>query len=273
MMSRMRPPICFALTLILTACGSLNPSPTSHPDAHPFSEPAPSPSSPTTQLPTPSLGQPASPTQSANPPTTDDLQRDSVVEVVRDGVAVYSGPGSGYPHVEATRTRPSGVETVGPYLLSVGERLIIQDGPIRLGGSAWYSVRPAGLVSLGDLFFAEGWVPVDEGGDAYLEPSATPDASCCFSASGMGIGASVQVPPPAACSAEAGCARAIAWAAGLADPTGGCTLRITEERSATVIVDQRIEGWARGAAWWPEHAEAAIVVETNCSWSLHVGPA
>ena len=273
MMSRMRPPICFALTLILTACGPLNPSPTSHPDAHPFSEPAPSPSSPTTQLPTPSLGQPASPTQSANPPTTDDLQRDSVVEVVRDGVAVYSGPGSGYPHVEATRTRPSGVETVGPYLLSVGERLIIQDGPIRLGGSAWYSVRPAGLVSLGDLFFAEGWVPVDEGGDAYLEPSATPDASCCFSASGMGIGASVQVPPPAACSAEAGCARAIAWAAGLADPTGGCTLRITEERSATVIVDQRIEGWARGAAWWPEHAEAAIVVETNCSWSLHVGPA
>ena len=192
--------------------------------------------------------------------------------MVRDGFAVHSGPGSAYPPVEATRTGLSGVETVGaPYLLIVGQRLIIQDGPIRLEGSAWYSVRPAGLVSLADVFFTEGWVPVDEGGDALLEPSATPDASCCFSASGMGIGASVQVSPPAACNAEAGCARAIAWAAGLADPAGICTLRITQ--SATVIVDQRIEGWARGGAWWPEHAEAAIVVETNCSWSLHVGPA
>jgi len=270
----MRPPAaCLAVGLILAACGSQPPVPTSSSGAGDPAHAGPSfTTAPASGSPAPSVVQPAPPSEPASSPRAGEFQRDSVVEVVRDGFAVHSGPGSGYPPVEATRTRPSGVETVGaPYLLSVGERLKIQDGPIRLEGSAWYSVRPAGLVSLGDLSFAEGWVPADEGGDAILEPSATPDASCCFSAAGMGIGASVQVPPPARCSAEAGCARAIAWAAGLADPAGSCMLRMTQ--SATVIVDQRIEGWARGAAWWPEHAEAAIVVETNCSWSLHVGPA
>jgi hypothetical protein len=167
-----------------------------------------------------------------------------------------------------------GVEAVGaPYLLRAGERLFIQDGPIRSEGKDWYSVRPAQSPELGDLFFAEGWAPIGEGSDTYLEASAMPDPSCCFSAAGVESGATLQVPRLATCTAPSACGRALAWVAGLADPALTCELRITQDTTDAVIVEERIEGWARGAEWWPEHAEAAMIVETDCSWSLHLRPA
>jgi hypothetical protein len=58
--------------------------------------------------------------------------------------------------------------------------------------------------------------------------------------------------------------------AGLADPASACELRITQDPTGAVIVEEKVEGWARGAVWWPELAETAIIVETDCSWSLHL---
>jgi hypothetical protein len=194
---------------------------------------------------------------------------------MRDGIALLRGPGKGYLEVDAMRTSVSlGVEAIdAPYVLRAGERLFIQDGPIRTDGTDWYSVRPAQSPELGDFFFAEGWVPVGEGGESYLRATAMPDPSCCLSAAGVGSGATLQVPPLATCTGPSACGRAIAWVAGLPDPADTCELRITQDKADGPIIDERIAGWARGAAWWPERAEAAIVVETDCSWSLHLRPA
>jgi hypothetical protein len=267
-----RPRIWIGLGVVLTACGLPIASPTVRPDGSPHIEPAPSATSSQTQRPTPSVGQPASPQPSATAATAA-LDRDSVAEVVRDGLQVLRGPGSGYGQVEAWLTRLSGLEPAGvPYVLIAGERLFIQDGPIHIEDADWYSVRPAELLSLGDAFFTEGWVALREADGPYLEPRATRDRSCCYSAAGTGD-ATIEVPPLVPCAGPGPCSRAMAWVAGLADPAATCRIRITQDRTATVIVDQRIEGWGRGAAWWPEQAESAIFVETDCSWSVHVGPA
>jgi hypothetical protein len=62
----------------------------------------------------------------------------------------------------------------------------------------------------------------------------------------------------------------ITWIAGHGDPEGRCDLQITLDASGGVIVDQRFQGWTRGAELWRD-GPATFTVETDCSWSVHVG--
>lgn len=254
MPSMRRWPACAALMLILAACGTQAPRPSA--------------------LTTPSPGAlAASPTSSPIAAAANGFTRDTVVRVLQDGLTLRSGPGHAYGEVGAHDVGPGSVELIDtPYLLATGERLLIQDGPLRIEGIDWYSVRAADLPEPDDVIFTEGWVPAREGDAEYLETASASDASCCFSAAGVGSGVTVPVPPPGACSPSA-CGRAIAWVGGISEPAGTCQIQITQAITGEVIGEKSIRGWSRVVAWWHEQEGAGVVIETDCSWSVHVGPA
>ena len=245
---------CAALTLILAACGTEAPRPSA---------------SPTPAPPTPV----ASPTSTPTVASGSGFARDTVVTVLRDGLTLRDGPGTAYEPVGARALVGTGVGSAGaPYVLAVGERLLIQEGPLYVEGTDWYSVRAADMPEMEDMIFTEGWVPAGDGEGEYLEPIPGPARSCCFWAAGVGSGVTVAVPPPTACSPSE-CGRVIAWVAGLSEPADTCPLRITQALTGAVIAEELISGWARGGTWWLEQEGAGVVVETECSWSVHIGPA
>ena len=201
--------------------------------------------------------------------------RASVVEVTRDGIGLRAGPGTRYAEVIAHRVELTNVRSTGePYRLEVGERLVINLGPVRVDGTDWYSVRPAADTFGADAFgldFGEGWLPAAEEGAEYFRQSVVRDATCCWSLAGVGTVESVEV-PSVACPSSSPCQPVITWIAGQGDPDGICDLRITLAASGA-IVDDRIQGWGLGAELWRAQGPAAISVETDCSWSVHVGAA
>ena len=205
--------------------------------------------------------------------TASEFARYSVVQVITDAAPLHQGPGHEYAAVEAWSSDPEVAPDGTLYRLSGGERLIIEGGPLTVDGTDWYLVRPAGLPERGSVIFNEGWVAVGDGEARYLQ-GPSPDASrCCFSAAAVGTATTQPVPAGPRCSTPSVCGRAFGWVAGVDDPHGVCAFRVLSESSGEVLVDEAIDGWTRGGDWWLEPDGARLLVETDCSWALHVGPA
>ena len=260
MASRMRY-LTVALVLSMGACSSQAVSPSMR------AAPARVESSPSARV----TVMPTSPTASREAEATDLLPA-SIVEVTVDGLAVRRGPGTAYEQLGAARFTANGVEPLGtPYRLMEGEELYIQEGPLRVDGTAWYSVRYLGDVMWvtpgGTDSTVEGWVAAGEGGIAYLQVSRVPDELCCFYASGVGSGVTPPLPRVPSCPEGYPCV--IPWVAGQGDPAGTCELRMTVETTHALIVEESITGVTHGVVMWTEEG-AAVVVDSECSWSLAV---
>ncbi len=219
----------------------------------------------------------SAPTPVASEATTiiyGDFRRDAVVSVVAEGLTVHAGPGAGYEQVRGIDVALGAVPVGDPYVLNVGERIVIQDGPLRVDGSDWYSVRAADLPDPGDTIFAEGWVAAGPPGAGNLALLTEPRTGCCYSAAGSGRAVSPPVQAARACQAPSLCAQVIAWAAAAPDPSAQCRIRISREGSeALLVADEEISGWERGGAFWPGGPGAVVVIDGDCTWSVHIGPA
>jgi hypothetical protein len=263
-----------AIAIGISACVAEQPVPSDPSVPHVSGEP----SSSIARSPDPSAGGGAAtpqPTASSAAPTEVAYTRASVVEVTRDGIGLRAGPGTLYAEVLAQRVELGGINSTDePYRLAVGERLVINLGPVRVDGTDWYSVRPAADTFGADVFdldFGEGWLPAAEEGVENFRPSVVRDPACCLSVAGVGSIEDTQV-PSVVCLSSSPCQAVITWIAGHGDPDGICDLQITVAATG-VIVDERIQGWTLGAELWRAQSPAVINVETDCSWSVHVGAA
>jgi hypothetical protein len=251
-----------SLVLSLTACSSQTATP-SMPVAPPEVESTPSPR--VTVMPT-------SPAATHEVDAATDVLPASIVVVVVDGLAVRRGPGTAYEQLGAARFTADGVEPLGtPYWLTPGEELSIQAGPLRIEGTAWYSVRYLGdvmwVIPGGTDSTVEGWVAAGEGPAAYLKVSRVPDEVCCFYASGVGSGVTPLLPRVPTCPEPYDCL--VTWVAGQADPDSTCDLRMTVETTGELMVEESIRGVTSGVVTLTEEG-AAMVVDSTCSWSLEV---
>ena len=206
-------------------------------------------------------------------------------QVVVDGLAVRTGPGTSYP-LTAGRWWDA---TTGTELLPVPEIRLwagyyayVSWGPLVVAGVPWYFIGPQwqpGEVQEHVLRWDGGWVAGGSGGDPYLVPADVPPDP---STEPYGKG-----PDPYAVLYAIGSARSatfhaygggfiVEWYA--ADPDGAaCDLTIAVRPNGDEIESARVEGWGHGRLVWPPDMGGAegdywIDVESDCSWSLIVSP-
>jgi hypothetical protein len=192
--------------------------------------------------------------------------------VTGDGLAVRQGPGTAYTLLAAARWDDDGVEVLGsPYRLSVGDELVIGQGPLAIDGRDWYGVmnsdRAINWTLPGDPEFGvPGWVAANDGAAAFVRLVTQASDSCCFSNSGIGPATTGEVPAP---PTPQGGSRGVEITVGHADPAESCHVRVADE-TGHVLVEETIVGWGNASGWWPGEG-SRLLIETECSWSLRVG--
>jgi hypothetical protein len=193
--------------------------------------------------------------------------------VNRDTVA-HIGPGRQYePTGAAIAETPTRLPD--PYRVLAGDRVVIQDGPLRVGDVDWflvYSAEERGVVSIGATVpTSDVWVPASDSEGPLLEPLDGDTVHCLFVAAG-GPGRSALIIPPGQCSSGGLCPpAALAWVA--TAPSGeGCRLVMTDSDSNEVVVDAAVDEWSSGASWWHD-AGARLTVDTECIWSIRTAEA
>ena len=199
----------------------------------------------------------------------DQIVPGAVVAVTADTVP-RRGPGTGYEETHAAVVRTGSPLPSEPYQLAAGDRLVVEEGPLRVGDVEWFLVYSAdyrGEISVGSVVpTSAAWVPADDGSEPLLELRNPETLDCQFNAAG-GAGAMALNIPAADCSSSAGCLPAsIAWAA--VAPSGGvCSLLVTIPETGTVVVEEAVVESATGASWRPQ-GDARLVIRTDCTWSL-----
>jgi hypothetical protein len=192
-----------------------------------------------------------------------------LARVVRDTVT-HTGPGPHYePTGAATAITPARTSLPEPFRVLAGDRVVVEDGPLRIGDADWflvYSVGVRGEVSVGETVpTGASWVPARDGEGSLFEP-LDDSVRCLFLAAG-GPGHSALEIPQNQCSSGAPCpAGALAWVA-TAPPGESCRLVMTDRDSLEVVIDADVSEWSSGASWWPE-AGSRLFVDTDCIWSV-----
>ena len=246
---------------------------------------APAPSSPGLSLPTvaattPSADERSSAAATEQPLTLanlcarpDQLVPGGLARVNRDTVT-HIGPG---PHFEptgaATAVLPTRTALREPFRILAGDRVVVEDGPLRVGDVDWYlvySTEVRGEVSVGETVpTAASWVPARDGQGLLLEP-IDGNVACHFLAAG-GPGRAALIIPPDHCSSGTPCPGALAWVA--TAPAGeSCRFVMTDRESGEVMIEADVEEWSSGASWWRDR-EARLSVETDCIWSVRTAEA
>jgi len=197
-----------------------------------------------------------------------------LARVSRDTVT-HTGPGAHYePTGTAVAVIPDPSRTPKPYRVFAGERLVVQDGPLRVGEVDWflvYSAEVRGEVSVGEIVpTSAAWVPARDGEGSLLE-AVDGTVECLFLASGGPGRAALEV-PLSQCSSGALCpAGALAWVA-TAPPGERCRLVMTDTDSKEVVIDVDVSEWSSGALWW-RGRESRLFVDTDCTWSVRTAEA
>ena len=192
-----------------------------------------------------------------------------LARVVRDTVT-HTGPGPHYePTGAATAVLPSRTSLPEPFPVLGGDRVVVEEGPLRIGDVDWFLVYSAdvrGEVSVGETVpTSASWVPARDS-DGSLFEALDASVRCIFLAAG-GPGWSALDIPQNQCSSGAPCpAGALAWVA--TAPLGdSCHLLMTDRDSKEVVIDADVGEWSSGASWWPQ-AGSRLLVDTDCVWSV-----
>ncbi len=197
-----------------------------------------------------------------------------LARVNRDTVT-HTGPG---PHFEATGATtaviPARTALPEPFRVLAGDRVVVEDGPLRVGEVDWYLVFSAevrGEVSVGETVpTSASWVPARDGEGSLFEP-LDGSVACHFLAAG-GPGQAALIIPPDDCSSGAPCpGGALAWVA-TAAPGESCRFVMTDRESGEVVIDADVAEWSSGASWWRDR-ESRLFVETDCVWSVRTAEA
>jgi len=191
---------------------------------------------------------------------------------VNQDTAARVGPG---PHYEPTGAVIAQTSTrlPDPYHVLAGDRVVVQDGPLRVGDVDWflvYSAEERGVVSIGATVpTSDAWVPGRDGGQPLFEPLDGDNVHCLFVAAG-GPGRAALMIPPGQCSSGGLCpSAALAWVA-TAPSSGRCRLVISDSRE--VVVDAAVSEWSSGASWWHD-PKSRLLVDTDCIWSVRTAEA
>lgn len=238
---------------------------------------------PTAVVATPSADERGSPVAPEEIPTLTNLCG-RPGQLVPGGVAranqdtvVHVGPGAHFEPTAATIAESlTRTPLPDPYQVSAGDRVVIQDGPLRVGDVDWflvYSAEERGVGSFGATvpISHDVWVPASDGERVLFEPLEGDTVPCLFVAAG-GPGRAVLIIPSGPCASGALCApAALAWVAS-APSAGACRLVMTDSDSKDVVVDADVGEWSSGASWW-HGAESRLLVETDCIWSVRTADA
>lgn len=277
-----------ALALVVAGCSTpavgSTPPPTPTPAA-PTSTP-----NPTVEPSTPTPSEPASPaaptpTPTPKPQAALDLEPMTPIRVLVNGLAVRKGPGTDYGLLTAYRY--PAVFVTDALRLEAGHYLGIHHGPVIVNGVPWllvYNVQQPGESSDdtlgwdadGDEFHTDfGWIAAaGSDGSAYVEvaefprnpgdPVYGPGPEPYLVAHGSGSFTSDVL--------DVTSEPTIGWLA--ADTEGGsCTFTVAFE-SGDPLVDVQVNGAAMDSVFAVGvTGSMAVVVETDCSWSLTVAPA
>ena len=196
----------------------------------------------------------------------------ALARVNQDTVARV-GPGVHFEPTGATIAE-SLTRLPDPYHVRAGDRVVVQDGPLRVGDVEWflvYSAEARGVGSFGATVPISGdvWVPASDGEGVLFEP--LDGVACLFVAAG-GPGRAALIIPSGPCASGGLCPpAALAWVAS-APSGGGCHLMMTDSGSRNVVVDADVSGWSSGASWW-HGAESRLLVDTDCIWSVRTAEA
>jgi hypothetical protein len=198
-----------------------------------------------------------------------------LARVNRDTVT-HTGPG---PHYDPTGAavavvNPDQKVLPEPYRVLAGDRVVVDDGPLRIGDMDWflvYSAEVRGEVSVGATVpTSASWVPARDGEGSLFEP-LDGSTHCLFLAAGGPGRAALEVPPDQ-CSSGGLCpAGALAWVA-TAPPGESCRLVMTDRDSREVVIDADVSDWSTGASWWRDR-ESRLFVDTDCIWSVRIAEA
>ena len=232
---------------------------------------------PTSDAATPSADEPRSPAGTDEIATLPNLcgrpgqlVPGALARMNRDTVA-HVGPGPSYEPTGAAIAE-NATRLPDPYQVVAGDRVVIQDGPLRVGDVDWflvYSAEERGVVSIGATIpTSDVWMPASDGDRPLLEPIAADSVYCLFVAAG-GPGRAALLIPSSQCSGSGLCA--LAWAA--TAPSGGrCRLLVADRDSNEVVVDADVSAWSSGASWWHD-ARSRLLVDTDCIWSVRTAEA
>jgi len=235
----------------------------------------------------------ASPTADMTAPLPIELGPLEDAQVVVDGLAVRSGPGSSYPFVRGhiydyvTNTYELVEDEVR---LDAGYYTFVNHGPLVIVGIPWYYIgsrtQPGEAAEYttswdadGDGFRSDGgWVAGASGVGPFLVAAVVP-------------GPEPQVgggPEPYAVLHAIGDARSatfhvqglgafiVEWYA--ADPEGeACDMKVTLQPNGLEIDSARVQEWGHHDQIWPEDMEGVegdywLEVDSDCSWSVTVRP-
>ncbi len=274
--------------LALSACTAVG-----SPDASPHSASAEPPNNSASGSTAESASEPqasatAAPARPIASPAPGELGPIVGAQVVVDGLAVRTGPGTSYP-LMAGRWWDA---TTGTELLAVPEVRLwagyyayISFGPLVVVGVPWYFIGPhwqPGEAQERVLRWDGGWVAGTSGGsggDPYLVPAdVPPDPSAGQYGEGPGPHAVLYATGSARSVTFAGYASGfiVEWYA--AEPDGGaCDIAITVRPNGDEIETARVQGWGQGRVMWPPDMMGAkgdywIDVESDCSWSVIAVP-
>ena len=192
-----------------------------------------------------------------------------LARVNRDTVA-HTGPGQHYvPTGAAVAVIPNPSGPPEPYRVMAGDRVVVEDGPLRIGKVDWflvYSAEVRGEVSVGDIVpTSVQWVPTRDREGPLFE-ALDGSVRCRFLAAG-GPGRSSLNIPSGQCPSAGPCpTAALAWIAA-APPGERCHLLLTDRDTGEVVIDVELSEWSSGASWWRDRG-ARLLVETDCTWSL-----
>lgn len=210
----------------------------------------------------------------------------SIIRVLVDGLAVRTGPGSGFPLLAAYRYPDRFV--TDELRLGSGHFLVVEHGPIVVNGIPWlmvYNVQQPGETSDdklnwdadGDEFHTDyGWIAgagID--GNAYVVEDEFP-TNPNDPVYGPGPGAYVIQTGTGSATTDAFdlyAAPVVSWVA--ADPEGGtCTMTLTLEPTGETLSTETVNGFAIGNFFDAELTSGTISigVDTDCSWSMVVAP-
>jgi hypothetical protein len=162
-----------------------------------------------------------------------------------------------------------------PYRVIAGDRVVVEDGPLRIGEVDWFMVYSADARGEGNLGTSvptsAAWAPVRDGEGSLFEPIDGLAGQCSFVAAG-GPGQSILEIPPDSCSGLEACgAGALAWVA--AAPSGeGCRFLMTDTDSNEVVIEAEVIEWSSGASWSRDR-ETRLLVDTDCTWSVRTAEA